>query len=636
VCQMFILPIRFRRSVERTAFDLVIVGGGAAGLRAAIAAAELDPDLTIALVSKVYPMRSHTVSAEGGTAAVLRDYDSFDLHAQDTIKGSDFLADQDAVEYFVAHCPQEIIRLEHWGCPWSRDEDGRVSQRAFGGMSVKRTVYAADKVGFHILHTLFQTSMKYEQIHRFDESFVTSLILDGGACTGVVAMNLRTGTMAAIQGKATILATGGCGRVYEFTTNGFIKTGDGMALAYRAGVPLKDMEMVQFHPTCLPGTGILITEAARGEGGVLVNKEGERYMQRYLPGKMELGPRDILSRAMIQEIKAGRAFEGPYGPYLGLDLRHLGEKRINERIPMVRELAEKYMGLDPVHELIPVRPGQHYIMGGVSTGLKGETTLPGLYAVGETACVSINGANRLGSNSLSECLVFGAACGLAAAEFAKKRPSYPPLPGLYAVGETACVSINGANRLGSNSLSECLVFGAACGLAAAEFAKKRPSYPRGATAREALRKEEARVFDGLLGRERGKETVAGIRVEMQQLMERDVGIFREESALADACGMLAKLRDRFGAVGLADKDRVFNTELTAVLELDFMLDVAATIAHSARDRHESRGAHSRTDFPQRDDANFLKHTLAFRTDGAPRIDYLPVKITKWQPAERKY
>ncbi|TLZ94525.1 MAG: FAD-binding protein, partial [Methanobacteriota archaeon] len=266
--------------MERTAFDIVIVGGGAAGLRAGIAAAESDPDLSIALVSKVYPMRSHTVSAEGGTAAVLRDYDSFELHALDTIKGSDFLADQDAVEFFVAHCPQEIIRLEHWGCPWSRDEDGRVSQRAFGGMSVKRTVYAADKVGFHILHTLFQTSMKYEQIHRFDESFVTSLILDGGACTGVVAMNLRAGTMAALQGKATILATGGCGRVYEFTTNGFIKTGDGMALAYRAGVPLKDMEMVQFHPTCLPGTGILITEAARGEGGVLVNKDGERYMQR--------------------------------------------------------------------------------------------------------------------------------------------------------------------------------------------------------------------------------------------------------------------------------------------------------------------------------------------------------------------
>ncbi|MGI0150305.1 MAG: FAD-binding protein, partial [Thermoplasmata archaeon] len=491
---------------------------------------------------------------------------------------------QDAVEFFVARCPEEIVRLDHWGCPWSRDDDGRVSQRAFGGMSVKRTVYAADKVGFHILHTLFQTSMKYPQIHRFDESFVTSLIVDGGACTGVVAMDLRGGSMLSIAAKATILATGGCGRVYEFTTNGFIKTGDGMALAYRAGVPLKDMEMVQFHPTCLPGTGILITEAARGEGGYLINKEGERYMQRYLPGKMELGPRDILSRAMIQEIQAGRAFEGPYGPYLGLDLRHLGEKKINERIPMVRELAEKYLGLDPIHEPIPVRPGQHYIMGGVSTNMKGETSLPGLYAVGETACVSINGANRLGSNSLSECLVFGTACGLAAVEFAKKKPAYP----------------------------------------------------RGAAARDALRKDEARVFDGLLGRERGKETLAGVRVEMQQLMDRDVGIFREESGLANACGNLAKLRDRFGAVGLADKDRVFNTELTGVLELDMMLDVAATIAHSAQNRRESRGAHSRTDYPQRDDTNYLKHTLAFRAEGAPRIEYAPVTITKWQPVERTY
>jgi succinate dehydrogenase/fumarate reductase flavoprotein subunit len=570
--------------VDRTSFDIVIVGGGAAGLRAAIAAAETDPDLTIAVVSKVYPMRSHTVSAEGGTAAVLRDYDSFELHALDTIKGSDFLADQDAVEFFVARCPEEIVRLEHWGCPWSRDEDGRVSQRAFGGMSVKRTVYAADKVGFHILHTLFQTSIKYERIHRFDEYFVTSLIVDGGSCIGVVAMDLRGGTMVAIQGKATIIATGGCGRVYEFTTNGFIKTGDGMALAYRAGVPLKDMEMVQFHPTCLPGTGILITEAARGEGGYLVNKDGERYMERYLPGKMELGPRDILSRAMIQEMKAGRAFEGPYGLYLGLDLRHLGEKKIEERIPMVRELAENYVGIDPVHELIPVRPGQHYIMGGVSTNMKGETSMPGLFSVGETACVSINGANRLGSNSLSECLVFGAACGLAATAFVKRKASYP----------------------------------------------------RGAVAREALKKEEARVFDGLLGKERGKETVAGLRVEMQQLMERDVGIFRDDAGLTNACGILEKLRGRFAAVGVADKERVFNTELTSVLELDLMLEVAATIAHSARSRRESRGAHSRTDFPQRDDANFLKHTLAFRTDAAPRIDYVPATITKWQPVERKY
>src|SRR5437867_2751377 len=569
--------------MEHYNHDILIIGAGAAGIRAAIAASETNPKLNIALASKVYPMRSHTVSAEGGMAAVLKDYDNFDLHAYDTIKGSDFLADQDAVEYFVQQAPSETIQLEHWGCPFSRDPDGKISARAFGGMSVKRTLFATDKIGFHLLHTLFQTSLKYSNIHRYDEYLATSLLVDKDRVEGVTAIEMRTGELVTILGKAVIIATGGCGRIFQFTTNGWIKTGDGMALAYRAGVPLKDMEMVQFHPTLLPNTGILMTEAARGEGGYLINKDGERFLKRYLPGKMELGPRDNISRSEMTEIKEGRGFEGPYGSYILLDIRHLGEDVINKKLSFLKELAEKYAGVDPVHEPIPVRPGQHYIMGGVNTDKTGYTGIPGLYGAGEMACVSINGANRLGSNSLTECLVFGAAAGKAAAEYAM-RQSMPHL----------------GNPLQGVAMQE-----------------------------------ETRVYDQVMKHE-GGERISSIRSEMQSTMDESVGIYRDENGLSQATRKIAELKDRMRNASVEDRDHVFNTELVSALELDFMLDVAETIAYSALYRRESRGAHTRTDNTNRDDAQFLKHSMAYWDHGRPRIQYSPVTTTRWQPEARVY
>src|SRR5881397_4085121 len=569
--------------MEHYNHDILIIGAGAAGLRAAIAASEINPKLNIALASKVYPMRSHTVSAEGGMAAVLKDYDNLDLHAYDTIKGSDFLADQDAVEYFVQRAPRETIQLEHWGCPFSRDPDGKISARAFGGMSAKRTLFATDKIGFHLLHTLFQTSLKYSNIHRYDEYLATSLLVENGRVHGATAINIRNGELVTILAKAVIIATGGCGRIFQFTTNGWIKTGDGMALAYRAGVPLKDMEMVQYHPTLLPNTGILITEAARGEGGHLLNKNGERFLQRYVPGKMELGPRDILSRSEMTEINEGRAFDGPYGSYLHLDLTHLGEKIIDEKLPFVKELSERYLGIDPVHEPIPVRPGQHYQMGGVHTDIHGFTGLTGLYAAGEAACVSMNGANRLGSNSLTECLVFGAAAGKAAAEYAIKQ--------------------------------------------------KSPDF--GNPVQGLAMSEETRIFDQLLKHETG-ERVSTIRTDMQVAMEKHVGIFRDENTLKESCREVGELKQRLRNGIVEDKDHVYNTELVAALELDFMLDVAEIIPYSAVLRQESRGAHYRTDFPKRDDSRFLKHSMAYLNRGPPRIDYSHVTITRWKPGERVY
>ena len=575
-----------------SAHDIVIVGGGGAGLRAAIAASEVSSKLSIALVSKVYPMRSHTVSAEGGTAAVLREFDNLDLHAKDTIFGSDFMADQDAVEAFVKEAPGELIQLEHWGCPWSRDPDGRVSVRSFGGMSVDRTLFAADKTGFHLLHTLFQTSLKYDNIIRYDECFFTSLLVDDGKVCGVTSINLYTGQVEVIAGKAVILCTGGGGRIFPFTTNAAINTGDGMAAAYRAGVALKDMEFVQYHPTGLPGTGILITEASRGEGGWLKNKDGYRYLQDYGLGpptdkpthrKMELGPRDILSRCHMQEYAKGRTFDGPYGHYVHLDLRHLGEEMINKKLPFVRELASKYVGIDPVYEPIPVRPVVHYMMGGISTDINAKTTLEGLYAAGETACVSLNGGNRLGSNSLTELLVFGTRAGRAAAAYATSASA------------PAAVKI------------------------------------------QALAADEQRRLDRqFFKKDGGKERIATIRQEMQKAMEEGAGIYRDEEKMQPACNTLRTLRERFKNILIEDRGMTFNTEVMNALELDYMLDVAEAVANSALKRKESRGSHTRTDFPKRDDANFLRHSLAFRTPDGPRIEYLPVTITRWQPEERKY
>ena len=572
--------------------DILIIGAGGAGLRAAIAVAEINSNLKIGVISKVYPMRSHTVSAEGGAAAVIKDDDSFEDHAYDTISGGDWLCDQDAVEIFVSEAPKEMIRIEHWGCPWSRQEDGKVTVRPFGGMKKQRTWFAADKTGFHMLHTLFQTSLKYDSVQRFDEWFVTSLLVDEGRCQGAVAVEIATGKIAAIKARSVIICTGGAGKIFPFTTNAKIKTGDGMALAYRAGVPLKDMEFVQYHPTGLPFTGILITEASRSEGGHLLNKDGYRYLQDYDLGKpepkpvllsMELGPRDRLSQAFVKEQEKGLTLEGPYGNYVHLDLRHLGEKIINEKLPFVRELCLKYENIDPIKEMIPVRPVVHYMMGGIDTDIHGATPLPGLFAAGECACVSINGANRLGSNSLTELLVFGARAGEAAAKFASAQ--------------------NG-------------------------FSSKLDSI---------YRDEVKRLNEHFLKKTDGTEKIADIRMAMHKSMEECVGIYRTETSLLNAQKEIQTQKDRFKNVKLSDSSSTFNTEFIDVLELSCLLDVAESVIQSALQRKESRGSHQRSDFTERDDEQYLSHSLAFQKENDfPDIKYKPVTITKWPPGERVY
>ena len=581
--------------MQQISTDIVIVGAGGAGLRTAIAIADSDPDLKVALISKVYPMRSHTCAAEGGAAAVIKPDDSLDLHFDDTVGGGDWLSDQDVVEYFVNEAPRELLQLDHWGCPWSREPDGSVAVRPFGGMKMKRTWFAADKSGFHILHTLFQTSLKHPGIERFDEFFSIDLLVDDGRCQGVVAMEMKSGQMYRFEAKAVILATGGAGRMFPFSTNGAIKTGDGTAMAYRAGVPTKDMEFVQYHPTGLLSTGILLTEGCRGEGGVLLNKDGRRYLQDYGMGPetplgetvlktMELGPRDRLSQAFWHEQQKGNTIPTRWGESVYLDMTHLGEKLIDERLPLVRDLSITYAGVDPVKAPVPVRPVVHYMMGGIHTNIDAETTIPGLFAVGETACASLNGANRLGSNSLTELLVFGKRAAARAVEYVRGNQ--------WSGNEAALQGL--ADRV------------------------------------------EAKVRD-LIERSGGTESIAGIRKEMAHSLEKGAGIYRTEKTLQETCDTIGKLRKRYRSIELHDKSNVFNTDLIQALELGNLLELAQTVAEGALARKESRGSHQRLDFVERDDDKFLKHTLAYyQGEDAPRIDYHDVVITRSQPGVRDY
>lgn len=564
--------------------DVIIIGSGLAGLRAAIEASRISKGkASVAVVTKTQVMRSHSVSAEGGTAAVLYpdEGDSFESHIYDTIKGSDFLADQNAVEMFVKMAPEEILLLEHWGMPWARREDGRIAQRWFGGMSFPRTCFAEDKVGFYEMTTLYDTCLKWSNITFYEEHFATSIITDNNTFRGITAIDLENGEFKVMLGKSCIIATGGAGRLYSFATFGHSSTPDGLYIAYKAGAPLKDMEFVQFHPTGLVPSGILITEAARGEGGILLNSKEERFMKRYAPQKLEMAPRDIVSRAMITEILEGRGVEGDDGEqHLWLDLTVIDPEKLKKRLAGIREICIKLAGIDPIHERIPVRPAAHYYMGGVHTDTYGATPVKGLWAAGEAACVSINGANRLGSNSTVECLVWGRLAGKAAAE--------------YAMG----------NGMPS-------------------------SWPK-----EKAEEEEKRIFDGLLGKS-PRVNPYEVKRELQRTMERYCHVYRDEKLLKEGLKILRELKSK-PYLGVVDSSRSYNTNLTNVLEIEGMVETSEIIMIAALNRKESRGAHSRTDYPRRDDTNYLCHTLISYTKDGPELSYTPVFIDKYQPVERKY
>jgi succinate dehydrogenase / fumarate reductase flavoprotein subunit len=571
--------------------DVIIVGGGLAGSRAAVEIARTNPRLRVAVVAKTHPIRSHSVAAQGGIAATLKNVDAEDTweaHAFDTVKGSDYLADQDAVEILTREAPDVVIDLEHMGVLFSRLPDGRIAQRAFGGHSHKRTCYAADKTGHAILHELVCNLKRYG-VTIYDEWYVMRLILEDGQAKGLVMFNIRDAQIEVVRAKAVMFATGGYGRVYNTTSNDYASTGDGLAMTAVAGLPLEDMEFVQFHPTGLYPVGVLISEAVRGEGAYLINSEGDRFMANYAPSRMELAPRDITSRAITREIRAGRGAQpdgSAGGPFVYLDLRHMGQEKIMSRVPFCWEEAHRLVGIDAVHQPIPVRPTVHYSMGGIPVNTDGQV--------------------RSGPDGLVE--------------------------GFFAAGETACVSVHGANRLGSNSLLECVVYGRRTGAAIARYVsdRKLPDVD------EAFYRSAAEQQLQALLNQPGEYRIAQIRQSFQDCMTDHCGVFRTENLMKEGLQKLQEIQHQAQHIYLDDKGKLWNTEVTEALELQSLLIVGEMILASALNRQESRGAHFREDYGDRDDENFLKHTMAYYSSAGIDLRYRPVTITRFQPQERKY
>ena len=564
-------------------YDLIIVGSGLAGLRGAIQAARRNSKIRIGVISKVQVMRSHSVSAEGGTAAVLfpEDGDSIESHIYDTVKGSDFLADQDAAERLCKEMPDEIYQLEHWGMPWSRREDGKIGQRAFGGYSFPRASYASDKVGFFEMQTLYDTCQKFDNIEFLNEWFVTSILQSEQKFVGITAIELSNGNFHTIKGKALIIATGGAGRIYSFSTYALSSTPDGLDMAYRAGLALKDMEFVQFHPTGIMPSGILITEGARGEGGYLINKDGDRFMKKYASKQMELAPRDIVSRSIMTEINEGRGFKHETGvDCMKLDLRHVGDEIIKQKLGGIREISLKFSGVDPAQEMLDIRPVCHYMMGGIHTDINGASELQGVWAAGEAACISIHGSNRLGANSTSECIVWGKITADEAVNYIENEQSTVQFP----------------NHL--------------------------------------VYAEERRIYDGIF-RGSGQVNPYEIRQELTDTLNDKAYVYRNQTDLVEGLKRVRELKTMTWK-HVDDQAKEYNTNFSNVMELDSMFRVAEVVLIGAINRKESRGSHARTDFPKRDDKKFLHHTLAYYNPEEPIMKKHPVTITNYKPVERKY